>query len=127
MATILPFVSMGQMPNRLRELRKAHKWTLEYVALEIGTAPGQVAQLERGMRPLTPGWMARFAALFHVKPGALLNPEDNPTILSDEEAAFLDRYRAASSEQRRTLGGLMDVVIPYRSEQLEEDSQSQAA
>lgn len=123
MATILAFTPMDQFPNRLRALRKQHKMTLEQVDLEIGTSIAQVAQLEKGQRPLTPKWAQRFATLFRLKPGELLNPEDNPNLLTPEEEAFLDRFRAASDDQRKTLGGVMDVIIPYRAEPALDDQQ----
>ncbi|MGE3624419.1 MAG: XRE family transcriptional regulator [Bdellovibrionales bacterium] len=50
-----------EMPNRIRELRKARGWTLQQLADATGTTKSQIDKLEKGYRRLTVDWMVRIA------------------------------------------------------------------
>jgi transcriptional regulator with XRE-family HTH domain len=63
---------MIRMGNRLRELRKAAKLTLNVAAKEMGTTNQMLGMLERGDRQLTQKWMERIAPVYGVKPTQLL-------------------------------------------------------
>jgi transcriptional regulator with XRE-family HTH domain len=107
---------MDELPNRIRHFRKRRGWTLEYVALEIGTSINHVSFLEKGKRPLTQDWMRRFASLFGITPGELLPPSENAFTLDDKEREWITRYRDASPETRQTLDRVSDAVLPYKAQ-----------
>lgn len=104
---------MDKLPNRIRALRKSRQWTLEYVALSLGSTIGQVSMLETGKRPLSQEWMQRIAYLFDVSVADILPPDQNPDRLSDEERQLISRFRAGSNEQRAALKGVSEALIPY--------------
>lgn len=60
------------MDNRIREIRKARRLTLEQVAKAAGTTNQMVGMLERGDRTLTVEWLERLAPVLGVEPVELL-------------------------------------------------------
>lgn len=121
-ATILYLVPMTELPNRLRELRKARGWTLEKVALDAGTSIPTIADLEKGPdnggMHLTLAWMKKLAPVFGVSVADLLLPGDNPHALDAAEAELIARYRAAGEAQRQQLLQMAAVIVP-ESEQMD--------
>jgi transcriptional regulator with XRE-family HTH domain len=118
---------MAHFPNKLRQLRLERKWSLETVAFEVGTSLNYVSQMERGTRQMTPKWARKFAAVFGISIADLLNAEDNPHALNVEESELIQRYRRASATQKQMIAGVMDVVIPYQSEERSEEDRPKAA
>lgn len=115
-ATIVKFVPMAELPNRIRELRKAKPWKLEQLAERLGTSVSQLSDLERGNRELTYHWMRRIARELDVEPADLLLQQDNSLSLSPAERALVERYRQGSDDQRDQLTKLSEVIVPYRAE-----------
>lgn len=77
--------------NRIREIRKAKKLTLQKVADLADTTVQQVQRLERGDRKLTIEWMERLAKALNCKPAELLpesfgneQTENDPIYLFDK-------------------------------------------
>ena len=68
------------MENRLRELRKAQKLTLEQVALRANTTNQQIHRLETGKRRLTHEWMVRVSRALGCQPADLLPDSAPPRI-----------------------------------------------
>ena len=121
MGDIVYFTRMADLPNRIRELRKAQGWTLEYLAGKLDCSIPQIGDMERGMRTLSYDWMLRISAALGVAPGDLLHDRDVPDRLTDEERAMLDRFRLASDDQRDQLRRLADVIVPFRAQPPDED------
>lgn len=126
-ASLLLFVPMDKLPNRIRHFRKRSGWTLEYVALELDTSITHVSLLEKGSRPLTQDWMRRFAYLFGITPGELLPMTENAFTLSDNERDLLTRYRSASDEARHTLDRVSEAILPYNAQPADNHDQARAA
>jgi transcriptional regulator with XRE-family HTH domain len=108
------FVSMAELPNKIRALRKARGWTLEYVANELDCSIPQIADLEKGLRTLHYDWMVRIARVFGVAPADLLLDKDVPDRLSDDERALINQYRAGSEQDRQKVQAMADVILPWR-------------
>jgi transcriptional regulator with XRE-family HTH domain len=54
--------------NRIKELRKKNKLTMQALADKVGTTASQINKLEKGERRLTADWMYRLADAFEVAP-----------------------------------------------------------
>jgi transcriptional regulator with XRE-family HTH domain len=111
-AQILNFVAMQQLPNRIREIRKAQGATLEQVAEKVGCSIPQVSDLERGEIQLTLHWMRKIATALAVEPADLLLREDNSGVLSIEERQLVERLRQATDDQREQLLRVIDAIMP---------------
>jgi transcriptional regulator with XRE-family HTH domain len=110
-ATVLPFRAMDQMPNRIRELRKARGWRLEDLADKAGCGITYVHDLEQGKRELSYHWMKRFARAFKVQPADLLNDADNSKSLSAPERELVDLYDRADDAQREQLLQMARILV----------------
>lgn len=53
--------------NRIRELRRMRRMTLEELASRVGSSAQQIQRLETGQRQLKPDWMRRLAAALDVR------------------------------------------------------------
>ena len=67
---------MSDLPNRIREIRKARGLTLKALASQIGASHQQIARLEKGERELTVWWMQQIAPALGCQPANLL-PQPN--------------------------------------------------
>lgn len=99
--------------NRLREMRKAAGVTQKALADATGVTQGAISNLENGTRPLTIEWMRAFARVLGCAAADLLDSGDNPDRLSDEERELVQRYRAASQQERQTLSRVAEAVVPF--------------
>jgi transcriptional regulator with XRE-family HTH domain len=89
----------NQLPNRIREHRKARGLRLSDLACAARCSIGQLSDLECGNRKLTLQWMRRLGRALGVDPGALLHIKDVGGLTRDEEEVLL-RYRTGSVEQQ---------------------------
>lgn len=115
-AVIYAFKPMAELPNRIREWRKARGMTLETVALAMGCSIPQVSQLERGATPLTLDWMIALARALNVEITDLLPADHAGGVLTPEERDLVQRYRAADHQQQAQLRAMADVIVPYTAE-----------
>lgn len=81
-------------PNRLRELRKKHGYTLQGLASKVGIDTGYMSKLELGERPLKLEQMRSIAEVYGIYPGEFLNVVDNPTTMTDTERLVVEMMRA---------------------------------
>lgn len=103
---------MGDLPNRIRELRKAKGWTQEHLADEAGCSYVQISDLETGKRSLRPVWMKAISKALGVKSADLLNHEDNSDSLSPEERDLVERWRNATPEMREQFARVAEALMP---------------
>lgn len=108
--------NVPQFPNRIRELRKARKMTLEDVALAADCSIPMIGEIERGTVKLTLDWMKRIAPVLGVSTTDLLLDEDVPERMTAEEREWLDAFRAADPTQRELLMRMKDAIVPFREE-----------
>lgn len=102
--------------NRLRELRKAARLTQEQLAEKTGVTQPAISQLENDARPLDLDEMRVFARIFGCTPADLMDDQDNPDRLSDEERELLRNFRAADELQRAMVQRVAEPVQPYKAE-----------
>lgn len=102
---------MEQLPNRIRELRKAREWRLEDLADRVGISITFLSDLERGVRDLGFEWMRRIAKVLKVQPGDLLIQSDNSKSLSAGEQEWLALYQAADDAQREQLLQMGRIIL----------------
>lgn len=122
-ADVVQFVSMAELPNRIRELRTARGWTLQKLGEEADCSLQMIGQLERGTSTLTLPWMQRIAKALGVQPADLLRPEDNSASLSKEEQVWIAALREASDDQRAQLSRVRDALLPFRGIDFANDEQ----
>lgn len=79
----------------------------------IGVSKMTISDLERGNMELTVDYMRRLARVLRVAPADLLLESDNPGTLAAAERELIDRYRAATPEERATLHRVTDAVLPF--------------
>jgi len=105
---------MAELPNRIREYRKAKGWTLEELGEKVGCSYVHVSDIERGAVELSRHWMLRFSGALGVKPADLLLPEENSDSLSPDERELVERYRLATDDQREQLSRMAEVIVPWK-------------
>lgn len=111
-ATVLQFVRMEDMPNRILELRRAAGLSQEELAFRVGVSKMQISGMERGKRELSLTMMRRLADALGVNTVDLLSSEDNPTILDDDARRLVARYNRAPEDQRRNLDRIAEALVP---------------
>lgn len=111
-ATVLQFVRMQDMPNRILELRRAAGLSQEELAFRVGVSKMQISGMERGKRELSLTMMRRLADALGVNTVDLLSSEDNPTILDDDARRLVARYNRAPEDQRRNLDRIAEALVP---------------
>lgn len=110
-AQVIQFRRMADLPNRIRELRKARNWTLEQLGERIHCGTTMASDLERGNRELTYHWMKTIARAFGVEPADLLLPTDNSKSLAADEHELVGLYQRATPEQRLQLMQMARIVV----------------
>jgi transcriptional regulator with XRE-family HTH domain len=63
-------------PNRMRELRTAYGWSTQELANRVGTTHATISRLESGKQQLTQEWILRFAQVFGVRAGDIIEVDD---------------------------------------------------
>lgn len=114
MGEVLQFAFMAEPPNRLLELRRARDWSQQELADRVGISKMQVSRLERGVGELSLTMMRRLAEVFEVTPAELLEEDDNPLNLTDDERELLERFREADPATRAQLQKVADVMLPWK-------------
>lgn len=64
------------MANRIEEIRRAKKMSMEALALAIGTSAPTINKLEKGQMRLSDKWLGPIARALDVSPGALLGDNE---------------------------------------------------
>lgn len=115
-ANILQFPVMSRFPNRIRELREEKKISQQRLGDAIGVSKMTISDLERGNIRLSVPYMQKIARELDISPTDLLSPDDNPFSLSDDERILIERYRAASEEERNTIQRVSEAIAPFRAQ-----------
>ena len=105
-----------KLPNRVRELRKLHKLTLEELADRVGMTAAHLSDIERGNRRLSTHWMALLAKQLRVGQADLLNDEDRGVVGDEGLHRLQELYTAASDEQQRALLHVAEAMLGFKSE-----------
>lgn len=105
---------MSTDPNRIRELRRERDWSQQKLADLVGVSKVTISDLELGKMQLTLDYMKRVAKALGVTAGELLNIEDNPLLPAGSERELIERYREASSEERKNIDRVTEALISRR-------------
>ena len=114
MPTVIPFVAMADLPNRLYELRRAAGFSQQELAERAGCSKMHVSGIERGKREFSLTMMRRLAEVLEVSVAELLSRADNPLLLEADERQFLETYRFADPEKQAELQRVADAIVPFR-------------
>lgn len=119
MPTILQFPPMvkstkGNAPNRIRELRKAQKLTLQGLAdrLDNSLSLNQLSRLELGTSQLTHQWLTRIAAALGAMPADLLHSDAGG--LTPRERELIDTFRDIPESHRASFDALREAHQQFR-------------
>lgn len=117
MGTVVPFVAMADMPNRLYELRRERGLSQQKLADLAGCSKMHISGVERGTREFSLTLMRRIAEVFGVAPGDLLSEADNPHRLADpDEIQLVETYRHAPDDDKRKILTVAETIAPYTAE-----------
>lgn len=111
----MTYIAVMFPDNRIRELRKQAGLTQGELGERVGLHQTQIGNLENGGRNLTFEWARRIAKALDVRLADLLNEEDNPDRLSDDERKLIHSFREASVEQRELVRRVAEPVQEYRA------------
>ena len=112
-ATVITFTAMADFPNRINHFRRKRDLSQQKLADLVGCTKMQISQLERGQTKLTVDWMRLISSALDIAPADLLNDEDVPDRIPDDAREYVERYLAATPDQRRTLNSVAEAVAPY--------------
>lgn len=102
--------------NRIREHRMRLRWSMQELADKAGTTLQTLQRWETSGKGLTVEKMATLATVLGVTPADLVV---GGTQLSEEESFILDRYRNASSSERRYILRSVKGVTDHDEEAFE--------
>jgi transcriptional regulator with XRE-family HTH domain len=114
---LLSNVAYMQPGNRLRDLRKRAGLTQSELADATGVSQPAISQIENGVLSMDIQWMRSFARILNCSAADLLDDDDNPDRLDDEERRLVARFRAADRAQRATLERVAEAVVPSSDEE----------
>lgn len=98
--------------NRLRELRKAAGLSQAELAARTGVSQPAISQIENDVLAMDTRWMRAFARELGCAPADLLEDEDNPDRLTDEERELIHSFRLATREQRAMITRVAEPLAP---------------
>jgi transcriptional regulator with XRE-family HTH domain len=115
MGTVISFVAMADMPNRIFELRKARGLSQQALGDLVGCSKVHISGIERGTREFSLGLMRRIARVFSVAPADLLSEDDNPDRLTEDEGRLIENYRSADDRQREMVQRLAEPAAEFQA------------
>lgn len=86
--------------NRIRELRRKAGLSQAELGQRVGLHQTQIGKLENSGRNLTFEWARRIAQALDVRLVDLLDDNDNPDRLADDERQLVHQLRQATDEQK---------------------------
>jgi transcriptional regulator with XRE-family HTH domain len=99
--------------NRLRELRKRAGLTQIELADRTGVSQSAISQIENDVLPMDTAWMRAFARELECNTADLLADEDNPDRLDEAERELINRFRAATLEQRALIARVAEPLQAF--------------
>lgn len=97
--------------NRLRELRKAAGLSQAELAARTGVSQPAISQIENDVSPMDVAWMRAFARELGCTPADLLDDQDNPDRLSEEERILIERFRQANRSQKAMIARVAEPMV----------------
>lgn len=112
------------MPNRIREVRKAHKMTMKQLGAEVGLAESTISQYETGKREPDNETLLRIGELFGVTVGYLLGAEEKKektaTVTGDDldalDIELIGTLKLLSEKERRMILAQTKALVQMRGQ-----------
>lgn len=111
-ATILYFVPMDKLPNRVREMRKKAGMTLEEVGEKLGLTHTHLSNIERGHRKLDLATMEKLARVLRCSVADFLTDDHFPDRLNYQEQQILDDLRRMDDSDRNRVADIARTFAP---------------
>ena len=86
------------MKNRIRELRKAKKMTIEKLAEELDTSKGMISMLEKGDRRLNSDWIEKLSKVFDCSNADIIEEQASTPQTHAELNALMNSVRQKYSD-----------------------------
>lgn len=102
-------VMQRQVPNRIREWRRAAGLTQERLAEIVGTTGQSIGRKEKGDRSTTIYELEQIAAALGCRPADLL--QDPESVLSNEERRLVKAYEKMTEADRQALLRIADALV----------------
>lgn len=115
-ATILYFIPMDKLPNRLRAMRKKAGMTLVQLGEQIGLTHTHLSNMERGHRKLDLETMEKLARILDCSVADFLTEDHFPYRLSAEEAKLIAEVRRMDAGDRHRLADIASAFAPEPAE-----------
>lgn len=124
------------LPEKLKELRKAHGYTQDYVAAALGVVRQTYSHYEAGRRTPSPDILYKLAGLYGISMDDLmqltLDIDRNifydappPTQSSEDLAGFLEYFNNPHNRKKYQLFTNLEKELLYYFEQISEDDKKE--
>lgn len=110
--------------NNIRELRRQRGITQEALALRIGVTPSAVGNYERGVSFPKEDILERLFGALGCTPNELFGFE---CLLSDEEYAHLNKYRALDGHGRELVNACAEIELRRLASEIDEENDDSEA
>lgn len=124
------------LPEKLKELRKAHSYTQDYVAAALGIVRQTYSHYEAGRRTPSPDILYKLAGLYGISVDDLmqltLDIDRNiyydapaPTQSSEDLAGFLEYFNNPNNKRKYQLFTNLEKELLYYFEKISEDGKKE--
>lgn len=126
----------GLLPEKLKELRKAHGYTQDYVAAALGIVRQTYSHYESGRRKPSPDTLYKLAGLYNVSVDDLMQltveldrnvyyDAPAPTQSSEDLAGFLEYFNNPNNKKKYQLFNNMEKELLYYFEKISEEDKKE--
>ena len=120
------------LPAKLKELRKAHGYTQDYVAAALGAVRQTYSHYESGRRTPSPDILYKLAGLYNITVDDLMQltieldrnvyyDAPAPTQSSEDLAGFLEYFNSPNNRKKYQLFNNLEKELLYYFEKISED------
>lgn len=126
----------GLLPEKLKELRKVHGYTQDYVAAALDVVRQTYSHYESGRRKPSPDTLYKLAGLYNVSVDDLMQltveldrniyyDAPAPTQSSEDLAGFLEYFNNPNNKKKYQLFNNMEKELLYYFEKISEDDKKE--
>lgn len=126
----------GLLPEKLKELRKVHGYTQDYVAAALGVVRQTYSHYESGRRKPSPDTLYKLAGLYNVSVDDLMQltveldrnvyyDAPAPTQSSEDLAGFLEYFNNPNNKKKYQLFNNIEKELLYYFEKISEDDKKE--
>ena len=124
------------LPDKLRELRKAHSYTQDYVATALGVARQTYSHYETGKRTPSPEILFKLAGLYNISVDDLMQltieldrniyyDAPAPTQSSEDLAGFLEYFNNPNNQKKYQFFNNLEKELLYYFEKISDDDKKE--